>query len=186
MRIIAGQLKGRKILKPSDSKTRPLKDLVKESIFNIIKHSKKLNINIENSSILDLFSGVGSFGLEALSRGANHVTFVENYPISLEILDKNITNLNLKDKCNIIEDDIFKNLNFVVLKKKFDLIFLDPPFIEKNILNLLLKIKQSNVLKNEGILILHRNNKDKNLLASKFKILEEKKYGISRIIFAKL
>ena len=107
---------------------------------------------------------------------------------TFDIVENALTNsnLNLKDKCNIIEDDIFKNLNFEVLKKKFDLIFLDPPFIEKNILNLLLKIKQSNVLKNEGILILHRNNKDKNLLASKFKILEEKKYGISRIIFAKL
>ena len=78
MRIISGQYKGKKILEPLDQNTRPLKDLTKESIFNIIKHSNKLDFNLNNSNILDLFSGVGSFGLEALSRNANFVTFVEN------------------------------------------------------------------------------------------------------------
>ena len=68
MRIISGSFKGKKILKPKDVKTRPLKDLTKESIFNIMIHSKKLKINLENSIILDLFSGIGSFGIECLSR----------------------------------------------------------------------------------------------------------------------
>ena len=79
MRIISGKLKGRKILEPEDKNTRPLKDLTKESILNIIQHSNKFSFNLENSNILDLFSGVGSFGLEALSRNAKFVTFVENY-----------------------------------------------------------------------------------------------------------
>ena len=70
MRIIAGTSKGKKILQPKDQLTRPLKDLTKESIFNIIMHSNKFDARIENSNILDLFSGVGSFGLECLSRGA--------------------------------------------------------------------------------------------------------------------
>ena len=69
MRIISGSFKGKKIFEPIDNKTRPLKDLTKESIFNLIKHSNKLKINLINSKILDLFSGVGSFGLECLSRG---------------------------------------------------------------------------------------------------------------------
>ncbi len=64
MRIISGLFKGKKILSPINLQTRPLKDLVKESIFNIIKHSPKLSIDIQNSTILDLFSGVGSFGSE--------------------------------------------------------------------------------------------------------------------------
>ena len=67
MRIISGTSKGRKIFSPNDNITRPLKDLTKESIFNIIKHSNLLKLKIENSNILDLFSGVGSFGLECLS-----------------------------------------------------------------------------------------------------------------------
>ena len=75
MRIISGSFKGKKILIPKDKKTRPLKDLTKESIFNIIQHSTKFKINISNSSILDLFSGVGSFGIECLSRGVKKVFF---------------------------------------------------------------------------------------------------------------
>ena len=75
MRIIAGNFKGKKILEPRDKSTRPLKDLAKESLFNIIHHSNKLTVTIKGSYILDLFSGVGSFGLECLSRGASFVTF---------------------------------------------------------------------------------------------------------------
>ena len=88
MRIISGNSKGKKILQPNNKLTRPLKDLTKESIFNIIKHSNKFNIEIEKSNILDLFSGVGSFGLECLSRGALSVTFVENYQEATAILKK--------------------------------------------------------------------------------------------------
>ena len=94
MRIISGNFKGKKILLPKDKLTRPLKDLTKESIFNILKHSKLLNIELESSNILDLFSGVGSFGLECLSRGAKNVTFLENYKDVLSVLKKNIDNLN--------------------------------------------------------------------------------------------
>ena len=75
MRIISGSFKGKKILTPNDNKTRPLKDLTKESIFNIINHSNKFKINFSNSFILDLFSGVGSFGIECLSRGAKKSNF---------------------------------------------------------------------------------------------------------------
>ena len=78
MRIISGIFKGKKILEPLDIETRPLKDLTKESIFNIIKHSKKFKVNLEGATILDLFSGVGSFGIECLSRKAKMVFFVEN------------------------------------------------------------------------------------------------------------
>ena len=78
MRIIAGNFRGKKILKPKDVLTRPLKDLTKESIFNIINHSNNFSVEIKESKILDLFSGTGSFGIECLS-GAKRVTFVENY-----------------------------------------------------------------------------------------------------------
>ena len=88
MRIISGTFKGKKILEPKDIKTRPLKDLTKESIFNILIHSNKFQTNLENSIILDLFSGVGSFGIECLSRGAKDVTFIENYSGVIPILKK--------------------------------------------------------------------------------------------------
>ena len=88
MRIISGVFKGKKILEPKDNKTRPLKDMVKESIFNIINHSNKFSIDINEAYVLDLFSGIGSFGIECLSQGASHVTFVEKYERVLPILKK--------------------------------------------------------------------------------------------------
>ena len=88
MRIISGNFKGKKIFLPPDRNTRPLRDMVKESIFNLIQHSNKIDIKINHSNILDLFSGTGSFGLECLSRGAKNVIFVENYSQILKILKK--------------------------------------------------------------------------------------------------
>jgi len=107
MRIISGKLKGKKILLPKDINTRPLRDLVKESIFNLINHSTKINFQIENSNVLDLFSGTGSFGIECISRGANNVTFVENYNDALKILKKNISILGVNKKSKIIEKNCF-------------------------------------------------------------------------------
>ena len=76
MRIIGGNFRGKKIKLPEDKKTRPLKDIVKESIFNLIEHSNKFRIEIKDSKILDLFAGSGSFGLECISRGAKEVIFL--------------------------------------------------------------------------------------------------------------
>ena len=114
MRIISGNFKGKKILEPNDKSTRPLKDLTKEALFNIILHSNKFDVKIKLSNILDLFSGVGSFGLECLSRDASSVTFIENYKEVLPILKKNIISLNYLDKSKIIEKDIFNQLDFNV------------------------------------------------------------------------
>ena len=87
MRIISGQFKNKKIFQPKAKSPRPLKDLVKESIFNLINHSKKFNIKIENSNILDLFSGSGSFGIECISRGASNILFIEYLYLSSEQRD---------------------------------------------------------------------------------------------------
>ena len=95
MRVISGSLKGKKIFEPKDNKTRPLKDLAKESIFNIIEHSNKFDARVINSNILDLFSGVGSFGIECLSRGSKKVVFIENYSGVLQILKKNLSKIKL-------------------------------------------------------------------------------------------
>ena len=103
MRIIGGKNKGKKINLPIDKNTRPLRDLVKESIFNLIEHSNKFNASILNSIVLDLFSGTGSFGLECFSRGAKFITFVENYPHVLGILKKNISNMNASSSSEVIE-----------------------------------------------------------------------------------
>ncbi len=182
MRIISGQLKGRKLFHPKDKKTRPLKDLVKESIFNIIHHSKKFNLKLESSNILDLFSGVGSFGIEALSRGASSVTFVENYSNVYEILIKNIKLNKLENKSVIINKNILNELNFKKIKQSFEIIFLDPPYKEE-ISSVISKIYESKILKKDGVLIMHRHSNQNDFFLKELKIIEEKKYGLSKIIF---
>ena len=183
MRIISGTFKGKKIFSPIDKVTRPLKDLTKESIFNIIKHSNLLKLKIEKSNVLDLFSGVGSFGLECLSRGASNVFFYEKYENVIKILKKNIQNLEFTEQTSVIKSDIFNKNNLIRLEDKFEIIFMDPPFKEKKIFNLIENIYELNLLKKKGIIIIHRHKKEKDNFPKKFNILLEKTYGISKIIF---
>ncbi len=183
MRIIGGKCKGKKIFLPIDHNTRPLRSLVKESIFNLISHSKKFDCSINNSEILDLFSGTGSFGLECLSRNAKKITFFENYTEALHVLKKNIKMLKFENKCEIIEEDCFKFFDVKkTFKFKFDIIFMDPPYKEKKINLLIDLILTKKILKNDGILILHRHKKDNIRISDKIKILDERIYGISKII----
>ena len=183
MRIISGTFRGKKIFEPKDIKTRPLKDLTKESIFNILSHSNKFKIDLENSNILDLFSGVGSFGIECLSRVAKYVVFAEKYNGVLPLLKKNLQSLKSIENYEILEKDIY-NINFLkTLDKKFDIVFMDPPYKDSDINDLLENIFNQKILNENGILIIHRHKDEKDLIPNKLKVIEEKKYGLSKIIF---
>ena len=182
MRIIGGDLKGKKISLPNDKNTRPLRDLVKESIFNLLDHSKKFKFQFLQSNILDLFSGSGSFGLECISRGSRNVTFVENYTDVLKILKKNISNLKVEKSSKIIEKNCFDYLESINISYEYDLIFMDPPFKEMEIDKLITVIKEKKLLKKDGILIIHRHKKDNIEMNKNMNIFEERNYGISKII----
>ncbi len=183
MRIISGSFKGKKILTPKDKNTRPLKDLTKESIFNIIMHSNKFKINFSNSIILDLFCGVGSFGIECLSRGVKKVIFVENYPKVISILNKNLSSLKSIKNYEVIEKNIYSANIFSKLNLTFNIIFLDPPYKDKDLKNLFKEIQKNKILKDGGIIILHRHKNENDFLPLNFKLIEEKVYGISKIVF---
>ena len=183
MRIISGYLKGKKILLPKDKLTRPLKDMVKESIFNIIEHSNECKININNSIVLDLFSGWGSFGLECISRGANKVTFNENYESAVEILEKNIKILNCEKKCQILRTNCFNLSKY--FSQKVNLIFMDPPFREDKLNELIELIYKMKILDQRGLIIIHREKKNQEIFFKELKIIDERYYGLSKIIFAK-
>tara|TARA_B100001029_G_C14994037_1_gene413869 strand:+ start:109 stop:672 length:564 start_codon:yes stop_codon:yes gene_type:complete len=186
MRIIGGDLKGKKLLIPLDKSTRPLKDMVRESIFNILDHSQKVSTNIYNSKILDLFSGTGSFGIECLSRGATNVIFFENYVNSLKILKKNIFNLKLENKSTVYNHSAYNLENSKLKNRLFDIIFLDPPFKDKNIKSLINQIKKIKIADLNSLLIIHRNKKSDDKISQYLNILEEKNYGVSKIFFCKL
>ena len=187
MRIIAGNLKGSTLYMPKDKNTRPLRDLTKESIFNLLTHSKKILLELKQSNVLDLYAGTGSFGLECLSRQAKSVFFIEKKKDAIEILEKNIEKLKVKNKIKIFFNDIFELIEKQnTFKSKFDLIFCDPPFKNTNIEKLIELIFNKNLLNKSGIIILHRNKTTKEKLPDYFKVIDERTYGISKIIFGKL
>ena len=158
MRIIAGKLKGSTLHIPKNKNTRPLKDLARESIFNLLTHSNKISLQLEQSNILDLYAGTGSFGLECLSRKARSVCFIEKEKNAVEILEKNILKLKVKNKIKIFYNDIFELIEKKnISKSRFDLIFCDPPFDNTNIEKLIKLIFNKNLLNKNGIIILHRN-----------------------------
>ena len=186
MRIIAGKLKGFTLHIPKDKITRPLKDIARESIFNLLTHSNKILLQLKQSNVLDLYAGTGSFGLECLSRQAKSVCFVEKRKDAAEILEKNIEKLKLKNKVKIFFDDVFEIIEKKnISESKFDLIFCDPPFKDTNIGKLIELIFNNNLLNKNGIIILHRNKTTKEKLPNYFKAVDERIYGISKIIFGK-
>ena len=186
MRIIAGKLKGSVLHIPKDKNTRPLKNLARESIFNLLTHSSKILLQLKQSNVLDLYAGTGSFGLECLSRQAQSVCFIEKRKDAVEILEKNIEKLKVKNKIKIFFNDIFELIEKQnTFKSKFDLIFCDPPFKNTNIEKLIELIFNKNLLNKNGIIILHRRKTTKEKLPNYFEIVEERTYGISKIIFGK-
>ena len=101
----------------------------------------------------------------------------------MPVLKKNVSNLDYENSSLIIENNIIDNLNFKNFKKKFDLIFMDPPYKEKNVSKILRSIIGAKILNDNGIIIIHRHKKDKDELPNEFRIIEEKTYGISRVFF---
>tara|TARA_B100000965_G_C19585870_1_gene755737 strand:- start:1996 stop:2559 length:564 start_codon:yes stop_codon:yes gene_type:complete len=186
MRIISGELKGANIFLPKNKNTRPLKDMVRESIFNLLIHSNKISFDINKSKVLDLFSGTGSFGLECLSRKAEKVFFIEKEKDAIRILKKNIKKLGLENKIKIFTDDVFKIIKENdLLNSKFNLIFCDPPFRNSNIKVLFDLLLENKILKKDGIIILHRSKNFKEELPDYFKIIDERSYGVSKIVFGR-
>lgn len=182
MRIISGSLKGKKINFLKSSVTRPLKDYVKENIFNIIKHSNHFNVRINHSKILDLYSGVGSFGLECISRGAREVTFVEKDQKASNILKKNVLDLSINKTTKIVSEDVENFLNHNT-KDKYQIIFLDPPFGDSKFIENLKLIKKYKFFGKKHIVIIHREKNTKDDYSENLFIILEKIYGRSKVIF---
>ena len=181
MRIISGSLKGKPINFVRNSTTRPLKDSVKENIFNILKHSNQIKIDIEQSNILDLYCGVGSFGLECISRGAKEVTFVEKDKVALNILKKNLEKISISNQAKIINNNTENFLK--ICKSKFNVFFFDPPFADKNFVESLMLIKQNKIFLDNNVIIIHRDKKNNENLKNYINIITTKNYGRSKIIF---
>ena len=183
MRIISGKLKGRQIQFIKSKITRPLKDSVKENIFNILKHSNKIEIQINKAKILDLYSGIGSFGIECISRGAKNVTFVEKEQKIINLLNENLINLSIVKQAKVFNQEIKDTNNF--LKYKYDIFFFDPPFKENNFIKILQKINKKKCFNNKHLVIIHREKNTHDKLDEILNVLMTRQYGRSKIIFGK-
>ena len=183
MRIIGGKLRGKKIFFNSSQKTRPLRDFVRENIFNIITHKKNSVNDFEKVNILDLYSGFGSFGIECLSRNVNKVVFVEKDKDAVMVLKKNINNLKITHKAEINYMDIKNFIDKKSSEIQFDIVFLDPPYKDISYVQNLKLIKNKKILKDKHLIIIHREKKCDDKLDEVMNIELLKFYGRSQMIF---
>ena len=169
IKVIAGKYKGRKLSYINNTNVRPTQAKVKKSIFDILGP-------LNNKKVLDLYSGVGGFGIESLSRGASHLTAVENNPSVFKILLKNIDNICKEDEVKLhrMTVDKFLNMN----NKKFDIIFADPPYGDFDFFEI--KESISNILSLNGLFCMEM--KKTKLLECNDNI-RVKYYGNTQVIF---
>ena len=186
MRIISGKFRGLKLQPPVDFSTRPTSDRLKESLFSILE-SNKYNIKIENSNIIDICSGTGALGIEALSRGAKLIYFIDKDPKAINVLRKNISKLKIdyKDETyiKIIRDDANKALQNI--KNNFDIVLIDPPYNSNVIEKCLVKLKQYNLI-NFNSYIFAESSKNENINFDGFDLLDTKIYGKSKLTILQL
>ena len=181
MRVISGTARGKKLSSLEGLATRPTLDRVKEALFSI------LQFDLKDACILDLFSGSGALGIEALSRGAKEVFFCDNSYKAIQIINKNLNDTKLIDKAKVLNKDYINTLKQLSKNsQKFDIIFLDPPYKSDYAIKAIDNIIKYNLLKDDGIIVLETDDKNKIDEIKKYNKLEvydTRKYGIVLIIF---
>ena len=179
IRIIGGELKGRKLVTVRGIKTRPTADRVRESIFNILGDS------VRGAWVLDLYAGTGAMGIEALSRGAESVLFADDHKAALAALEKNIKTCSLENRANTIKWNILNNLNIILSHRPtFNLVFIDPPYNKDMIQPTLSNLGMSRCLENGARLALEHSPLEpipENLPG--YKISDQRRYGKTLVSF---
>lgn len=171
MKIISGLYKGRVLSGFNLAGTRPTMDRVKESLFAIISS------NIQNSIILDLFSGSGNLGIEALSQGAKYAYLVDNNSKAITVIKKNISDIRVENT-KVLKFDYQKALEYFKENSiVFDVIFLDPPYDTDYIEKSISLIEKYKLLKTGGIIICESSDVNKIIYSSNYLCKKEKKYG---------
>jgi len=179
IRIIGGELKGRKLLTVAGKQTRPTSDRVRESIFDI------LGDTVRDACVLDLYAGTGAMGIEALSRGAKWVLFAENHKAALAALAKNIKKCSLENRIRIVRCNILDNLNILQLHgAAFDLVFIDPPYNQEMIQPTLSHLAQSQCLANGARLAIEHSPREPIPEDQpEFEVADRRRYGKTLVSF---
>jgi len=179
LRIIAGSLKGKKLFSAPGKKVRPTADRLRESIFNI------LSFRVSEAVVLDLFSGTGAFGIEALSRGARQAVFVEKARAALSVIKRNIQACALENQAQVIQWDIARNLNCLQrILLRYDLVFMDPPYNRDMIQMGLSNLSHSDCINPGGCIVVeHSASEPIPENTGRFAVLDRRKYGKTLVTF---
>jgi 16S rRNA (guanine(966)-N(2))-methyltransferase RsmD len=167
MRIVSGKYKGRRFELPKDLKARPTTDFAKEGLFNILNN----RIDFENINILDLFSGTGSIAFEFISRGAARATCIEQYPPHVKFI-RNVAS-KLGEDVIVIQGDAYKFISGT--HQKFDIIFADAPYADKDLPKIPELIFKADILDDDGLLIVEHSSKTDFSKETGF--IEKRSYG---------
>lgn len=178
MRVISGTAKGTRLESLEGDKTRPTLDRVKEALFNIIQN------DVMDAYVLDLFSGSGALGIEALSRGAKFCIMADKSSDAIKVISKNLQKTRLEENAKIVKNDYIKTLNS--LNQKFDVIFIDPPYAENIAVNAVEHIIKLDLLAEDGIIVLETDEEEReleNLKKVNVNVYDLRKYGRVKLIF---
>lgn len=182
MRVIAGEKRHLLLKTLSDLSIRPTTDKIKETLFNMIQ------FDVQGVNFLDLFAGSGAIGIEALSRGANMATFVDNNDKAIKVINENLEHTGLASKANVIKSDASLSLENLSRKNEtYGIVFMDPPYDKDMYRPVFLRLSKSNIINNDTIIILETALKDDALGIEElgFKITKIKKYKSNKHIFFK-
>lgn len=179
MRIISGDLKGRKLQSVPGLATRPTSDRVREALFSILGSQTK------GAIVLDLFAGTGALGIEALSRGGHQAVFIDRSTRALAILRQNLNHCKLAAASRVIQWDISKNLNCLkAVKHTFNLVFMDPPYGQKLVFAALIHLSGSQCLDKHAIIVAeHEPHTAIDLTDTHLVLTDNRRYGQTALSF---
>ena len=179
MRVIAGSARRLLLKTPKGMETRPTQDRIKETLFNILQD------DIYDCKFLDLFSGSGGIGIEALSRGARHAVFVDSSRASQECIKENLTHTHLDGKATLISSDVFSSLSAIEREGPYDLIYMDPPYDSGSDVRALTMLAGSRAVDDDTTVIVEMAlRSDETVLeVEPFRIVRIKEYKTNKHIF---
>jgi len=183
MRIVGGKFKGRKLEAPAGLDTRPTSDRARESIFNILEHQNWGRAALRQKRCLDMFSGTGALGIEAFSRGAEHVTFVDNNETAMKCLHANAKGMADRNQFSMIRTDAS---NPAQAKEPFDLVFMDAPY-KSGLTDISLNaLAAKGWIKPSTVCVVEVSKSDAWQPSNQFKELDVRKYGAAKVFFLQL
>jgi len=180
MRIVGGKLKGRKLIAPEGLDTRPTSDRARESVFNILEHQSWGRSALRGGRVLDVFAGTGALGLEAFSRGAEHVTFMDQSEAAMKCLMQNIKGVGERTSIQTLRADA---TNPPAAQVPCDLIFMDAPYKSGLTDTAIVALKEKGWIKEDALFLVEVSKKENWQVPEGFEELDRRKYGAAQVVF---